>query len=120
MAAEGQFGTVGVLSTEDGQGKTLFAYEAVHDGRLVTRLVGIGSGGADVRVVAEVYPVHAPETSEPQWRFYDFPSHDRARRFADEALLALEYLGCAVTEPALQTAEAPTPAPVLVTGAVAA
>jgi hypothetical protein len=90
---------------DDEQGRTLFAYEAVHDGRLVTRLVGIGGTHEDVRVVAEVYPVHAPETSEPQWRFYDFQTNERARRFADEAMLALEYLGCAVTETMTHAAE---------------
>src|ERR1043165_9142631 len=106
MAAEGELVSTAVPPNGDEQGRTLFAYEAIHEGRLVTRLVGIGSGGADVRVVAEVYPVHAPETSEPQWRFYDFPSPDRARRFADEALLALEYLGCAIGEPMPHATEA--------------
>jgi hypothetical protein len=107
MAAEGEQGPQGAAPVEDEHGRTLFAYEAAHEGRLVTRLIGIGSGGSDVRVVAEVYPVHAPETSEPQWRFYDFPSSDRARRFADEALLALEYLGCSVSEPLPHGSEAP-------------
>jgi len=117
MAAEGDRVPDGTSPAADEQGRTLFAYEAIHDGRLVTRLVGIGSGGADVRVVAEVYPVHAPETSEPQWRFYDFPSPDRARRFADEALMALEYLGCSVSETLPHASDAPA---TIVTGAVAA
>lgn len=117
MAAEDELVPDGPPPTGDGQGRTLFAYEAIHESRLVTRLVGIGSRGADVRVVAEVYPVHAPETSEPQWRFYDFPSPDRARRFADEALLALEYLGCSVSEPLPHASEATA---TIVTGAVAA
>ena len=107
MAAEGELGPNGMSPTGDEHGRTLFAFEAISDGRLVTRLVGIGSGGADVRVVAEVYPVHAPETSEPQWRFYDFPSPDRARRFADEALMALEYLGCSVSESLPHASDAP-------------
>jgi hypothetical protein len=107
MAAVQEPASTGVSPNGDEQGRTLFAYEAIHDGRLVTRLVGIGSGGSDVRVVAEVYPVHAPESTEPQWRFYDFPSPDRARRFADEALLTLEYLGCSVSEPASSAPETP-------------
>ena len=117
MAAEGELVPDGVSPVGDEQGRTLFAYEAIHEGRLVTRLVGIGSGRADVRVVAEVYPVHAPETSEPQWRFYDFPSPERARRFADEALLALEYLGCSVSEPLPHASDASA---TIITGAVAA
>ena len=107
MAAKGELVPNGVSPNGDEQGRTLFAFEAIHEGRLVTRLVGIGSGGADVRVVAEVYPAHAPETSEPQWRFYDFPSPDRARRFADEALMALEYLGCSVSESLPHASDAP-------------
>jgi hypothetical protein len=118
MAAEGDRVPDGVTHTGgEEQGRTLFAYEANHESRLVTRLVGIGSGGADVRVVAEVYPVHAPETSEPQWRFYDFPSPDRARRFADEALLALEYLGCSVSDSLPHVSDAPA---TIVAGSVAA
>lgn len=117
MAAERDRASDGTSPAGDEQGRTLFAYEAIHEGRLVTRLVGIGSRGADVRVVAEVYPVHAPETSEPQWRFYDFPSPDRARRFADEALLALEYLGCSVSEPLPHATDAPA---AVIAGVVAA
>jgi hypothetical protein len=105
MAADPESG-VPMPPNEDDEGRTLFAYEAAHEGRLVTRLVGIGGSNEDVRVVAEVYPVHAPATSEPQWRFYDFPTHERARRFADEAMLTLEYLGCAVTETAPHAAAA--------------
>ncbi len=116
MAAEHDVGS-SPLEDDAEQGRTLFAYEAVYDGRLVTRIVGIASGRGDVRVVAEVYPVHAPESSEPQWRFYDFGTHEQARRFADEALLALEYLGCTVTETVQHGAPATGH---IVTGAVAA
>jgi hypothetical protein len=76
----------------------LFVYEAAVDGRLVTRLFGIDTDGQAVRVAAEIYPVHAPETNDPQWRFYDFPARKNAQHFAEETLLALEYLGCIVTE----------------------
>src|SRR5438046_4864340 len=76
----------------------LFVYEAKTDGRLVTRLVGIDTDGQAVRIAAEIYPVHAPETNDPQWRFYDFPTRSHAKHFAEETLLALEYLGCTITE----------------------
>jgi hypothetical protein len=75
-----------------------FFYEAAVDGRLVTRLYGIDTDGEAVRIAAEIYPVHAPETNDPQWRFYDFPTRKHARHFAEETLLALEYLGCNITE----------------------
>jgi len=76
----------------------LFVYEAAVDGRLVTRLFGIDTDGQAVRVAAEIYPVHAPETNDPQWRFYDFPGRKHAQHFAEETLLALEYLGCIITD----------------------
>lgn len=101
MAADTPLGVVSSAPPGDDETNTLFTYEVTHDRRLVTRLVGIelGREGHSVRVAAEIYPVHAPETSDPQWRFYDFPSREKARRFVDEALLALEYLGCTVAEP---------------------
>ena len=76
----------------------LFVYEANTDGRLVTRLFAIDTDGEAVRIAAEIYPVHAPETNDPQWRFYDFPTRSHAKHFAEETLLALEYLGCLITE----------------------
>jgi hypothetical protein len=97
MAAESPPG-VAPHHARDADQTTLFSFEAVHDGRLITRLFGLGGEGSDVKIVAEVHPVHAPGDGEPQWRFYEFASVEEARRFADEALLALEYLGCAVTE----------------------
>jgi hypothetical protein len=86
--------------------RTLFAYEAVRDRRLVTRLFVIDGDGRAVRVAAEIHPAHAPESSEPQWRFYDFPTLRSAQHFAEEALLALEYLGCTVTETRAQMNQA--------------
>ena len=68
------------------------------EGRIVTRLYGFERAGQDLRVAAEIYPVSAPQDSQPQWRFYDFLARDQAHHFAEETLLALEYLGCIVTE----------------------
>jgi hypothetical protein len=98
MAAEMPLGLVPPPEGATDDARRMFAYEAVFDGRLVARLVGIASGGEAVRVAAEVYPVHAPEAGEPQWRFYDFPARDDAQRFVDETLVALEYLGCIIGE----------------------
>jgi len=80
------------------QAGALFAYEVRRSGRVVTRLVGIQADVDRIRVAAEIYPVDVPETSPPQRRFYDFPTRRNAQNFVDEALLALEYLGCTVTE----------------------
>ena len=81
-----------------GQADLLFAYEVRRSGRVVTRLVGIQADVDRIRVAADIYPVDVPETSPPQRRFYDFPTRRKAQTFADEALLALQYLGCTVTE----------------------
>jgi len=83
------------------EASVLFVYQAdAEGGRTVVRLFGIDTEGGAVRVAAEIYPVHAHESNDPQWRFYDFPSRKSAQVFADETLLALEYLGCNITEPA--------------------
>jgi hypothetical protein len=87
------------------EASVLFVYQAENDRRLVARLFGIDTDGEAVRVAAEIYPVHAPETSDPQWRFYDFPSRKHAYLFAEETLVALEYLGCTITEPEAPAAD---------------
>ena len=56
-----------------------------------------GVNGA-VTVEAEVFPVTAPANSDPQVRPYAFPTREQATRFVDEALLALEYLGCTLAQ----------------------
>ena len=93
---------------DDDAARVLFAYDVSKEGRIVTRLYGFERAGHDIRVAAEIYPVGAPQDSQPQWRFYDFRARDRAHHFADETLLALEYLGCIVTErPAARSAVSP-------------
>jgi hypothetical protein len=99
MAADAFTGGHGLRPSFD-ESSVLFVYEAATDGRLVTRMFGIDTDGEAVRIAAEIYPVHAPETNDPQWRFYDFPTRKHARHFAEETLLALEYLGCSITESA--------------------
>ena len=51
-----------------------------------------------VTVETEIFPVTAPATADPQIRPYAFPTREEATRFVDEALLALEYLGCTLAE----------------------
>lgn len=80
------------------QVSTVFAYEARRQARVVVRLVATEADVDRIRVAAEIYPVDVPESTEPQRRFYDFPTRQKAQAFADEALLALEYLGCTATE----------------------
>jgi hypothetical protein len=77
--------------------RTVFAYEVTKEQRTVVRLYGFTGDGQEVRVAAQVYP--SADTTDPEWYFSSFSSKELATRFADESLMALEYLGCAVTEP---------------------
>ena len=47
-------------------------------------------------VETEVLPVNRPVGEDSIARPFEFPDADYARRFVDEALLALEYLNCVV------------------------
>ena len=76
----------------------LFAYEARREGRTVAILRGVAGVNGAVTVETEVYPVTAPRDADPQVRPYAFPNREQATRFVDEALLALEYLGCTLAE----------------------
>ena len=78
----------------------LFAYEgqARREGRTVAVLRGTAGDNGSVVVETEIFPVTAPANSDPQMRPFTFPTRDQAIRFVDEALLALEYLGCVLAE----------------------
>jgi hypothetical protein len=88
--------------------RPLFAYDVSKEDRVVTRLYGFASDDQKVRVAAETYSCTAREDTAPEWLFFDFPTHDRALRFADEVLLALEYLGCAFTDSGADAAASDT------------
>lgn len=77
--------------------RTLFAHDASKEGRVVTRLYGFESDDHRCRVAAEIYSVTHVDRG-PQWLVLDFATGNHARRFADEALVALEYLDCIVTD----------------------
>ena len=76
----------------------LFAYEARKEGRTVAVLRGVAGLNGAVTVETEIFPVTAPATADPQTRPYAFATREQATRFVDEALLALEYLGCTLAE----------------------
>ena len=80
------------------QPTVLFAYRAKRDGRAVADMFCLEEESltADVVVVAEIRPTHARDDSEPLRQVRAFPTSKQARRFVDEALIALEYLGCTV------------------------
>jgi hypothetical protein len=85
------------MARQNGSGY-LFAYEARKEGRTVAVLRGVEGVNGAVTVETEVFPVTAPANADPQVRPYAFPTREQAARFVDEALLALEYLGCTLAE----------------------
>lgn len=85
------------MARKNGSG-SLFAYEARKEGRTVAVLRGVAGLNGAVTVETEIFPATAPATADPQIRPYAFPTREEATRFVDEALLALEYLGCTLAE----------------------
>ncbi len=76
----------------------LFVHEARKEGRTVAVIRGWAGENGVVEVEAEIYPVTAPANAEPQKRPFTFPSRGHADSFVEDALAALEYLGCAIAE----------------------
>jgi hypothetical protein len=76
----------------------LFVYEARKDGRTVAAIRGTQDPSGTVTVETEILPVTAPPNTDPQVQPYVFSTREQAVRFVDEALLALEYLGCTLAD----------------------
>jgi hypothetical protein len=77
-------------------GTQLFHHDVRRDARKIITFRGVASNGAVV-VETEVYPLGDDLEAEPLRRPFPFPTPLQANRFVDEALVALEYLGCSVT-----------------------
>lgn len=78
--------------------RELYAYKVRREGRVVAEIKALGAADGSVVVQTEVHPVNRPPGEEGISRPFEFPDADYARRFVDEALLALEYLSCDVVE----------------------
>ena len=78
--------------------RELYAYQVRREGRVVATLRALGADDGSVVVETEVVPVNQPPGGAGIARPFEFPDADYARRFVDEALLALEYLSCEVVE----------------------
>lgn len=76
----------------------VFHYEARSEGKIVTSLRGVPTADGGVTVEADVFPVGS-KPDEGLSRPFPFTSESSARRFVEEALVALEYLGCDVRTP---------------------
>ena len=77
------------------QGRPLFQHEIRRDGRVVAILRG-HTTPAGVTVDSEVYPLSQPAGGDPVLRPFVFTTLDQAHRFAEEALVAFEYLNCTI------------------------
>ena len=81
----------------DDPDESLFAHEARRNGAVVASLRGTWRPDGGVIVEASVIPIgHTPDSAIT--RPFAFASAEQASRFVDEALLALEYLDCEITE----------------------
>ena len=79
------------------RGALLLAYEAAKDGERVVLLEAFSEPDGHVTVDAETWPVKSQNRLQPVRSAYRFPTAGAATKFVDEAMIALEYLGCTVT-----------------------
>lgn len=63
----------------------------------VAQLRAMGAVDGTVVVETEIFPV-GRKAEDSITRPFEFPDADYARRFVDEALVALEYLNCHIVE----------------------
>lgn len=81
----------------DTSGEALFTHEVRRNGSVVATLRGAWRPDGGVIVEASVIPVgHLPDDAIA--RPFAFQTAEQAARFVDEALLALEFLDCEITE----------------------
>jgi len=78
------------------QSGELYAYEVRREGRPVVKLTAVADGDQSVTVEAEVFPVTLPPGEGGVRRPFRFATSEAAERFAEETLVALEYLSCDV------------------------
>ena len=76
----------------------VFRYEARLDGRTIVMLHGVGAASGGLDVETEAYPVGQKPDEPPLRRTFSFPTHEKARRFADEVITVLEYQNCLINE----------------------
>jgi hypothetical protein len=78
-----------------GTARTLFTYELRREGRIISTLEGKQSDSGAVVDTVVFPPGDNPGTAGIS-RSFPFSSAEIARRFADEALVAFEYLNCSL------------------------
>ena len=86
----------GAGSAVAGSAPTLFAYNVRRDGRVIATFNAYQTP-MGVTVESQVFPITQPPDAPGLKRPFTFGSLDQARRFADEAIVAFEYLNCTIT-----------------------
>jgi hypothetical protein len=77
---------------------TAFNFRATKGELVVMELFGLQNPASpEVRVLAHIRNVRATVEREPQKTLHAFPDLDHATRFADEAIVCFEYLGCVIS-----------------------
>jgi len=76
----------------------VFRYEARHEGRTIVVLHGVETPDGGLDVETEAYPVGQKPDDPPLRRTFSFPTHEKAHRFTEDVLMALEYQNCLVNE----------------------
>lgn len=89
--------TPGLLRSPGGgpDAGALFRQEARRDGKVIATFEAVRQGDGSVVVTTTVTPT-GKSPGDAVTRPFSFAHADVARRFTDEALEALEYLGCDV------------------------
>lgn len=89
--------------------RQLFVRRAIKDGRTVVVLRGLEIGG-ECAIDAEVNPVTGSGSDAVPVGTHTFPTLDDALTYVEEALLALEYLGCSIASGTVESnGESPGP-----------
>jgi len=88
--------TPGTGSVDTGPAGSVFQHEVRRDGRVIATLYAHQTA-TGVTIESEVFPVSQAAGEPGLTRPFAFTSLDHARRFADDALVAFEYLNCTVS-----------------------
>ena len=89
--------TAAAPAAEDGT-TALFAFKALRDGRTVMELSAFDGDEQGIIVETEIHSVRADDDEKGQRRSLVFPTDELARKFADEALITFEYMGCTIKD----------------------
>ncbi|MCC6222314.1 MAG: hypothetical protein IT201_02350 [Thermoleophilia bacterium] len=85
------------IGAETATPRELFSRRAVKDGRTVVHLRAVDVAG-DCVIETDVYPVTGLGVDPLPLGPFSFGTMDAGVTFVEEALLALEYLGCSIVQ----------------------